>query len=112
MLGLKLKTDNQIVTKEYHQFARFRLAILIALFLAIVSIVLGAYYIYYNIYIAVNQAKSQLSLDPFLSQEPIDFDKFDKVKKTWKEKTEQQAIILTRDPFAFKIVATSTPKKP
>ena len=110
MLGLKPKTNHQIEIKEYHQFSRFKLVIFLALFLAIGGIAVCFYYIYCNIYTAVNQAKSQLMLDPFLSQEPIDFDKFDKVQKAWKDKAEQPAKELTRDPFAFKVVATSTPK--
>lgn len=112
MLSLKPKTSQQIEIKEYSQFSRFRLIIFLALFLAIGGIGIATYYIYCNVYIAINQAKSQLSLDPLLSQEPIDFDKFDKVQKAWKAKTEQPAIELTRDPFTFKVVATSTPKKP
>lgn len=112
MLGLNPKINHQIEIKEYSQFGRFRLVILLALFLAMGGIAAGSYYIYGNIYMAVSQTKSQLMLDPLLSQEPIDFDKFDKVQKAWKEKNEQPAIELTRDPFSFKIVATSTPKKP
>jgi len=112
MLGLKSKINYQTEIKEYRQFARFRLVILLVLCLTISMIVIGSYYIYSNIYTAVNQVKSQLILNPLLSQEPIDFDKFDKVQKSWKEKNEQPAIELTRDPFNFKTVTTSTPKKP
>jgi len=111
MLGLIRKNKHQIEIEEFKKFSRFRLVIFLILFLSISGIALYAYYIYFNIYASVNQAKNQLSLDPLLSQEPIDFDKFDKVKKSWEEKNNQLPPVLTRDPFSFNI-PTTTPKKP
>ncbi len=98
--------DDQPILTEYKQYAGLRLLSFFIICFAIIGIGMGLYAIYNNIYTTITRAEVSLIADPTLSQEAVDFDKYDKVKQAWDERLNAGAVELKKDPFS---AATSTP---
>lgn len=108
MLTLQRKNnDGQPILTEYKQYAGLRLLSFFIIGLAIIGIGIGLYAIYNNIYTIITRAEISLISDPTLSQEAVDFEKYDRVKQAWDERLNAKAIEIKKDPFS---AATSTPK--
>ncbi|MEK7065018.1 MAG: hypothetical protein AAB963_01095 [Patescibacteria group bacterium] len=102
---LRKNNDGQPILTEYKQYAGLRLLSFFIIGFAIIGIGVGLYAIYNNIYTIITRAEVSLIADPTLSQEAVDFEKYDKVKKAWDERLNAKTVEIKKDPFS---AATST----
>ncbi len=101
MLTLSRKNDKkELVLTEYKQYAGLRLLSFFIIGIAIIGISIGLYAIYNNIYTTITRAEISLIADPTLSQEAVDFEKYDKVKQAWDERLNAKTIEIKKDPFS------------
>ena len=101
MLNLRYKNNSTYVPTEYKQYSSLRWLSFLIIFLAIVSVCVGLYLIYRNIYLTIAKTQNSFLFNPNLSQEAIDFDRYEKVMKNWEEKNNTQSAEVNRDPFAI-----------
>lgn len=102
---LRKNKEKNIILTEYKQYAGLRLLSFFIIGIAIIGISIGLYVIYNNIYTTITRAEVSLIADPTLSQEAVDFEKYDKVKQAWDERLNAKTIEIKKDPFS---AATST----
>lgn len=105
-IQLHKNKEKPAVLTEYKQYASLRLLSFLILGLAAIGIGIGLYSIYYNIYTTITRAEVSLIADPTLSQEAVNFEKYDKVKQAWSERLNAPAIEIKKDPFSN---TTTTP---
>lgn len=94
------KQENTYRAPEYKQFLKLRLLSFTIIGILILTIMLGIFFIYQNIFLTIGQAE-QIILDKsnLTALEIIDFTKFDNVKKLWEEKNSALMPTAIRDPF-------------
>ncbi|MBT4120532.1 MAG: hypothetical protein HOA57_04770 [Candidatus Magasanikbacteria bacterium] len=90
---------NTIDIPEYKHYSYLRLASFLIIGFIGAVIIGGIFFVYNNIYTAIGQTQAFINLDQNLSIEIIDFTKYDRVDKLWKEKYSEKELVLTRDPF-------------
>ena len=105
------KNKQVILLAEYKEYEKLHLISLIATALIIIGISVVLFFLYSNIYLAINKTREALLADSALSVEIIDFDQYDEVNRAWDAKMQMtNATTTLRDPFAVnaKQNATST----
>lgn len=103
---LRKNSEKEPILTEYKQYAGLRLFSFVIIGAAIIGINVGLYAIYNNIYSIITRAEISFIADPTLSQEAVDFEKYDKVKQAWDGRLNAKAVEIKKDPFS---AATSTP---
>ncbi|MFH1947502.1 MAG: hypothetical protein ABIJ23_05110 [Candidatus Magasanikbacteria bacterium] len=91
--------NNFINIPEYRQYSRLRFLSFFIITTLGATTIIGILFIYTNIYNAIGQTQTMLNLNSNLAIELIDFARYDKVDKAWKEKYSDEEIVITRDPF-------------
>ena len=102
---LRKNSQKEPILNEYKQYAGLRLLSFFIIGISIIGMGVGLYAIYNNIYTTITRAEVSLIADPTLSQEAVDFEKYDKVKKAWDERLNAKTVEIKKDPFS---AATST----
>lgn len=94
---------------EYRQFLRLRIITFSIVGLIGLSLLVGIFFIYNNIYTTIGSAEQIIwEKNGLASLETIDFVKFEKIIETWQAKNNPSDIILNRDPFNSPAISTST----
>lgn len=86
--------------EEYRQFSKLRIISIFIIGFITIVFCLGIYFVYYNIFGAIEQVQSLIIMKPNLSMEVIDFEKIEKVKNNWDIKHNSEITPLLRDPFS------------
>lgn len=81
---------------------------LIAIFSA--GFIFVLYFLYQSVFTVINQVDAVLILQSNIRVEVIDFERFEKVDRAWKQKTASPDILIARDPFSPVAVSSSTTK--
>ena len=105
---LQLHKENKIEIPEYKRYFYLRIVSLLIVGIIGSIIIGGIFFVYNNIYIAIGQTQAFMNLDQNLTIEIIDFTKYDRVDKAWKDKYSDEELIITRDPFNAVVEATET----
>ena len=96
----KNNEKNKIIEiPEYKQYSRLRLLSFFIIGIIGVSVIGGILFVYSNIYTAIGQTQTVISLNTSLTIEIIDFGRYDRVDKAWKDKYSDRELKLSRDPF-------------
>ncbi len=83
----------------YKHYSYLRLVSFLIIGVIGIIIMGGIFFVYNNIYIAIGQTQAFINLDQNLTIEIIDFTKYERVDKAWKDKYSDEEIVITRDPF-------------
>lgn len=100
------KNSSQFPTSEYRQYSKLKTFSLVIFVVLLVAMISGVFYIFKNVYYAIEQIESIVVLKSELGLEVINFELFEKVKGEW-EKKQAETILPSRDPFNANI-PTST----
>ncbi len=93
---------NTYRSPEYKQFLKLRLLSFAIIGLISAGVLFGCFFIYKNIFLTVSQAEEIILVKSNLTVlEIIDFDKFDRVKKLWQEKSSPAMDLPEIDPFNY-----------
>jgi len=107
--------NKKTIIPEYKQYGRLRVISIFVIIILIAGFSFGLYFIYRNIYTAIDEMQNIVILKSELAMEIIDFDKYNTIKKEWEEKHET-SFSINRDPFNKVeipvILATSTSSTP
>jgi len=96
---LQFNKKNTVRIPEYKRYSYLRLVSFLIIGFVGVIIIGGIFFVYNNIYIAIGQTQAFINLDQNINIEIIDFAKYEKVDKAWKDKYSEKELVITRDPF-------------
>jgi len=87
------------LSEEIKQYSHLRTISMLIVTIFLFSVCAGAYFIYTRVYATMAQAKQELIINPAITQEVVDFDKYESAKKTWETKTSTPTINHIKNPF-------------
>lgn len=103
------KNKRGILLAEYREYEKLHLISLIATAVIIVGIFITLFFLYSNIYMAINKTRKALLADLALNVEIIDFDQYNEVNRAWNAKIQTLSATTTlRDPFAVSAKQNTT----
>lgn len=108
---LKLTKKNKILTnKEYKQLSLLRVINIAVIGLLSIILIFSVYSIYTRVYNIIGQTEIVIASNPSLNVDILDFENFEKTKKTWTEKKDVINFKIERNPFIFpiKTIVTTT----
>lgn len=94
------KNNRGVLLAEYREYEKLHLISLIATAVIIIGVFITLFFLYSNIYMAINKTREALLADSALSVEIIDFDQYNEVNSAWNAKIQALSATTTlRDPF-------------
>ena len=100
MLNLHKKPKEPVYrSPEYKQFLILRLLNLIMVGVMLLSAFYIIWFVHNNVYNVIDQAEVIISAQDNIVTEAINFEKYEKVKNNWTNKTMQVELDILKDPF-------------
>lgn len=94
------KNKQVVLLTEYREYEKLHLISLVTTALIIIGISVVLFFLYSNIYMAINKTREALLADSSLGVEIIDFDQYNEVNRAWNAKIQTlNATTTLRDPF-------------
>ena len=97
---MQIKSDKKsVLIEEYKQYSHLRILSLVLIGIIGIALIAGIFFVYNNIYSAINKSQANILLYPIANVEAVDFIRYEAVNKAWEEKYNQAEIVINRDPF-------------